>query len=191
MPSDIPDKSLLHSITRIVDTIANEGTGSDNLINVLSLLCLISILTRNQAPAAAISAPQTGSSSTSNPLQKILGDLLKSDGGGNGPSPDMLMSLLPLLNNPQIKSKINPTNIANIMGLMSTLGGSSTEKHDNPKQEKQEKKENPPPNKETPAAAVTSSMPISPENSDADDQTDQTELDKKGLGRYLNWKSSF
>jgi hypothetical protein len=187
MPNESPNKSLLQTILTMIDTMAHEGNGYDNLINILSLLCLTSILSRLQPPTTAptlqSSQSPTASNAATNPLQKILGDLTKNmDGSGGGPSPDMLMSLLPLLNNPQVKSKLNPANISNILGLMNNFGGSTNnEKPDTSKHEKAEKKE-------SPAAAVTPALadqPPPPTPSDAKDQ------DKKDLGRSLNWKTNF
>lgn len=174
MPNESPNKSLLQTIINMIDTIAHEGNGYDTLINILSLLCLLSILSRLQSSPLTPSSQPVQPTPTANPLQKILGDLTKNMdgvGGGGGPSPDMLMSLLPLLNNPQVKSKLNPANISNILGLMNNLGGSSNanDKTESSKPEKPEKK--------APPAPIT--------NTDANDQ------DKKELGRSLNWKTNF
>lgn len=194
MPNESPNKSLLQTIINMIDTITHEGNGYDTLINILSLLCLLSILNRLQPPTLApISQPSQPTATSTNPLQKIIGDLTKNmdgggGGGGGGPSPDMLMSLLPLLNNPQIKSKLNPANISNILGLMGNLGGgSSTDKPEPPKPEKSEKNEKKE-KKEPPAAAVTSSLT---EQSIPASSPDSTDLDKKDLGRSLNWKTNF
>jgi len=189
MSNGTPDKSLLQSITRIVDSIASEGLGYDHLINILSLLCIITILNRNLTPAGQYAAQPTAASSAGNPLQRLLSELTKSDGGGGGPSPDTLMSLLPLLNSPQLKSKLNPSNMATILGLINSLGGSgsSSEKHEPTKQEKQEKTETKSDSKkDAPAAAVTESMPTTEKI-----ETDLENQEKKSLGRYLNWKTSF
>lgn len=184
MSNENSNKSLLQTILTIIDALTHEGKNYDILVNVLSLLCLLSILNRLQpspevAPILAVPQPTT----TTNPLQKILGDLTKSmdsSGGGGGPSPDMLMSLLPLLNNPQIKSKLNPANISNLLGLMNNLGGSNTnDKPEPPKPEKKEKKEPPPtapPSTHTEQPTPTSS-------------TNDTE--RKELGGSLNWKTNF
>jgi len=135
MPKDSTNPSLLQTITHILNTSAHEGSGYDTLISLLSLLCMLHILERLQPPAAAPISQNIQTAAQVNPLQKILGELTKSvDGSGGGPSPDMLMSLLPLLNNPQLKSALNPSNISNILGLINSLGGSNTK-------EKPEKKE--------------------------------------------------
>ena len=185
MPNESPNRSLLQTVTHMIDTIANEGTGYDTLINVLSLLCLLQVLNRTQ-PSAAMPMPHHAPPAAStNPLQKILGELTKStdgSGGGGGPSPDMLMTLLPLLNNPQVKSKLNPANISSILGLMGNLGGGgNNDKPENPKPDKTEKKE-------PPAAAVTSSLSEHPSHTNPGKSDDQ---DKKDLGRSLNWKTNF
>ena len=164
MPKDSNNQSLLQTITSILDTFAREGLGYDTLITLLSLLCLLHIVQRLQPPMASI--PQNIQPvAQGNPLQKILGELTKNtDGSGGGPSPDMLMSLLPLLNNPQLKSALNPSNISSILGLINSLGGSNNK-------EKPDKKE------------PTETMPQTPVH---DDKQDKTEL-----GRSLNWKSNF
>lgn len=188
MANEIPNKSLLQTTINMIDATAYEGNGYDTLISILSLLCLLSILNRLQPPTLASSSPaiqplppntNTNAAST-NPLQKILGDLTKTmDGSGGGPSPDMLMSLLPLLNSPQVKSKLNPANISNILGLMNSLGGNNN--NDKPEAPKPDKKE-------SPAAAVASSLAEQPTPVNNTDFTDQG---KQDLGRSLNWKTNF
>jgi hypothetical protein len=186
MPNESPS-TLLQSITHMIDSAANEGTGYDTLIHILSLLCILHILNRTQPstaapvtqnPPAAAPAP----ANPTNPLHKLLGELTKGGGdGGGGPSPDMLMSLLPLLNSPQVKSKLNPANISSILGLLGNLGGGNNTKSEEGKAEKIEKKD-------PPAAAVTSSVanssPHTPPSVDP-------YIDKKDLGRSLNWKTTF
>jgi len=165
MPKDSNNQSLLQIITHILDTFAREGLGYDTLITLLSLLCLLHIVQRLQPPTAPI--PQNIQPATQgNPLQKILGELTKNtDGSGGSPSPDMLMSLLPLLNNPQIKSALNPGNISTILGLINSLGGSTNK-------EKSDKKE------------PVETMPQTSTHTD-------TAQDKGELGRSLNWKNNF
>jgi len=172
MPNESPNNSFLPTITNMINNIANEHNGYDTLINLLSLLCLLLILNRTQPLTAAPLSQNISPTAPPNPLQKILGELTKStDGSGGGPSPDMLMSLLPLLNNPQVKSKLNPANISSILGMLSNFsGGGSNDKPDAAKTDKSEKKESPPP-----AATVLSS----------------DEQDKIDLGRSLNWKTNF
>jgi hypothetical protein len=187
MPNENPN-TLLQSIAHMIDNVANEGTGYDNLIHILSLLCILHILNRTQ-PLTAAPVIQNSSASTTNnttnPLHKLLGELTKGgggDGGGGGPSPDMLMTLLPLLNNPQIKSKLNPANISSILGVLGNLGGGgNNDKQEGSKTEKSEKKD-------PPAAAVTSSLANS---SIAPPPLDPYVSDKKDLGRSLNWKTTF
>lgn len=180
MSADTPDKSLLQVVSRVIETLTTDSRSYDTLISVLSLICLVSILNRNQSQSSQTTAPMTG-----NPLQKILGELTKGDGGG-GPSPDMLMSLLPLINSPQLKSKLNPSNIATIMSLVNSLGGSGTDKSESIKPEKASQKPETRPS-ETPAAAVTASADINNEKQNPELE----DGDKKGLGRYLNWKTNF
>ena len=194
MPNESPNNSLLPTITNIINNIANEGNGSDTLISVLSLLSLILILNRIQ-PSMTIPQSQSISptvSAATNPLQQILGQLTKSsDGSGGGPSPDMLMSLLPLLNSPQVKSKLNPANISSILGMLGNFsGGGNNDKPETPKTDKPEvAKPDKPPKKESPAAAVTSSLADHPTHINVTQSDEQEE--KKDLGRSLNWKSNF
>ena len=195
MPNEGSNKSLLQTILNMVDTIAHEGSSYDTLINVLSLLCLLSILNRLQPPTLSpISQTPQSSTAVTNPLQKIIGDLTKTldgSGGGGGPSPDMLMSLLPLLNNPQIKSKLNPANISNILGLMNNLGGGgSSDKAESPKSEKNEKtdKSEKKEKKDPPPMATTSPLTEQPVQVN---NTDSTDPNQKDLGRSLNWKTNF
>jgi hypothetical protein len=177
--------SLLQAVTRMVEAAANDGTGYDSLVPVLSLICLVSILGHGQ-PRAVQAAPATGAGS----LQKLLGDLTKGDGGGLGP--EALVSILPLLNSPQVKSKLNPATIAAIMGLLNNMGdkGDKSEtvkqepaKQSGDKSEKMEEKKPIPPT----AATVTSLEALA----ERQETLEPSEGDKKGLGRYLNWKSNF
>lgn len=196
MPADNFDKGLLHTATRMLDIAVSEGTGYDTFINVLSLLCLLSILNRNQPVPQQASVPAPG-----NPLQKLIGELSKGDSGG--PSPDALMSLLPLLNSPQLKSKINPGTIAAMMGLLNNMGGSSSNDKSESKAEKAEKAEktekpdrtvpkqdvveNKAENKnDLPAAAIMTQEITAENHADL-----HNEPEKRTPGRYLNWKSSF
>ena len=185
MPADTSDKTLMQTATRMLDAALNDGAGYDNIINLLALLCMLSILNRNQP------IQQTIPSVPANPLQKLLGELSKGEGG---PSPDALMSLLPLLNNPQIKSKLNPSTMGAIFSLLNNMGNSgektdSKEKADN-KHEKQEKAQSKPEQAETkndlPAAAIAQ-----PETQSENPDDTALEAEKRQYGRYLNWKSSF
>lgn len=128
------DKTFLQSVIRMMDTLAASGN-YDTIGHLLSLLCLFSILNQGGATSAAAPVQQSQQSGV-NPLQKLLGDLtggaLAAPSGAGSPlggllgalgSPDMLMSLLPLLNNPQLKAKLNPANIASVMGMLNNLGG--------------------------------------------------------------------
>ncbi|MEN6414454.1 MAG: hypothetical protein ABFC84_17085 [Veillonellales bacterium] len=177
MSNDTPDKSLIQTITRMIDSFTNDSMNSETFISALSLLCLLSILNRSQPSSVQSVAPANHIS-----LQKILGELTKSDNSG-GPSPDMLMTLLPLLNSPQLKAKLNPANITAILGLVNSLGGNSSDKHDAAKQDTANEAK-----PESPAAAVTTSAASS---SSEKNIAEPEESDKKPLGRYLNWKSNF
>jgi hypothetical protein len=162
--------SLWNTFLRITEKLVNDGAGYDALINILTLFCLISILQRNTHSVSAVAAP-----STAGGLGKLLGDLTKGD--GTGPSPDVLMSLLPLLNSPQMKSKLNPTTIATVLGLINSMGGG--EKSESPKQEKAEPKGEP------------EALPVTPEAEEAPHIVLDPAEKKAANSRYLNWKSSF
>jgi hypothetical protein len=185
MSTDTSSKLLLQSTMRLIDSLSRDNIDYDHIINVLSLICLISILNRGNEVVSDISQQ---SAPASNPIQKILGELTKGNASGNsgGPSPDMLMSLLPLLNNPHVKSKMTPSNLATILNLVNSLGGSGTDKQEPAKSEKPQPKTED--KSESPAAAVTSSaIP----DSSASPHSETEDGEKKGLGRYLNWKTSF
>lgn len=184
-PSD-KSLSLLQSVTRMVDSAVNDGAGYDTLINVLTLICLVSVLNRGGQSPAAQAAP----AGNANPVSRLLGDLAKGDGGLG---PDTLMSLLPLINSPQIKSKLNPSTIGAVLSLLNSMGDKSEAKQEksdkNDKSDKSERSEEPPEARPqlSPAAAAT---PVAtPEIDEAAGQSG--EGDKKNLGRYLNWKSNF
>ncbi|TWH48866.1 hypothetical protein [Sporomusa sp. KB1] len=185
--------SLLSSITRMLDTSVTTGTGLDSIITIISLLCLFSIMTRTQA----VREPQQiKPATTSNPLHKLLGDLAKG-GDGGGFSPDTLLSLLPLLNNPQLKSKLNPSTIGTVMGLINNLGGlggsnpphekgePETKGEPHTKASKQPTESEPPP----PANAVQ--QPPLKKQPPPQPSEDVDEAEEKNYGRYLNWKNNF
>lgn len=177
--------SLLGAVTRMVEAAVNEGS-YETLIHVLSLICLVSILGHGQMRAAQ-TAPAGGAS----PLQKILGDLTKGEGGLG---PDALVSLLPLLNSPQLKNKLNPATIATLMGLLGNMGGDKAEPAKAEKAEKTADKAEPPKADKPadrvipPTAATVTSPDLLAENPPAADPADP---DRKGLGKYLNWKGNF
>lgn len=159
--------SIWNSFARLTEKLISDGASYDTLINILTLFCLIFVLQRNSQPAAA--APAAGG------IGKLLGELAKGDGG---PSPEALMSLLPLLNSPQMKSKLNPTTLATVLGLLNSVSGG--EKSETSKQEKNEPKGEP------------RALPVEPEPEEAPDNiTPLDPAEKKKGSRYLNWKSSF
>ena len=173
MSNDQSDKTMLQSITQLINSIGNQGISCDVIVQILSLLCLFCIVNRSQGTLNSISTSIPNASTS--PLQKLVGDLMKKD-GETSPPPDMLATLLPLLNNPQVKSKLTPTNIGMIMNLVSTLGSSNQEKFDKPES---------PPHNTPPSPGATSTI-VSDTEKDA-----KSEQEKKELGRYLNWKSNF
>jgi len=181
-----PDKTLFQSVIKMIDSLSSTGN-YDTIINVLSLLCLLSILNKNTGQAVPASPPST-INQNDNPIQKILGELTK--GGGGLGSPDMLMTLLPLLNNPQIKSKLNPTNIASVMGMINNLGGINTNntKVDTPKNK---------PEKEEPPPDIPQVAPLEEKNKLEDEtksplpELTNEDSEKKSTNRFLNWKTNF
>lgn len=212
------DQNLFQSVIKMIDSLSTTGN-YDTIIHILSLLCLFSVL--NQAPAQATPLISTNNQASGNPLQKLLGDLMKPPDGNNSnnsnplggalgaalSSPDLLSSLLPLLNNPQIKSKINPANIASVMGMLNNLGGMGGlgglgalgGLATNPTQEKVEVK--PKAEKKTPETessisnsseqkSSSSETPIPEKN--IEEKTPLTpNIEKKSASRFLNWKTNF
>ncbi|MBP2650955.1 MAG: hypothetical protein H6Q74_1780 [Firmicutes bacterium] len=182
MANETVDKSttLMQSVTRMLDSAVGDGASYETLINVLALVCLVSILSRNHSATATAAAGAPSSS-----LHKILGDLTKGDGGVG---PETLMSLLPLLNSPQLKSKINPATISSVLGLLGNFSGqgdsgrTDKEKTKDPPPEKQEEKSQPRP-PSPPAAALTAS--------EESDNTSPEDGERRKFGRYLNWKTNF
>lgn len=184
MANDNSDKpmTLLPSIIRMLDAAVQGSASYGAVMDILALICLFLILNRHQTTTVVALPPSAG-----NPVQKLLGELGKSS-GGSAPA-DALSTLLPLLNNSQLKSKLTPTNIAAVLGLLSSL--SSGEKHEgkNEKQEKSEKEEiNTEPKKNTPAATITTAETDT--EGHVRNITDQ-DSEKKDGGRYLNWKNHF
>ncbi|MDT8900985.1 hypothetical protein [Anaeroselena agilis] len=178
--------SLLQSVARMIDAAVNDGAGYESLIPVLSLICLVSILGHGQQRAAQAS-PAPGANA--NPLHKLLGDLTKGEGGGLGP--EALVSLLPLLNSPQVKSKLNPATIGTIMGLLNNMGDKGEQsKQESAKQDKTADKGDKGEEKRVvPPTAATMTSTEAPDDRQIPPETG--EGDKKGPGRYLNWKSTF
>lgn len=172
---------VMQTMTRIINSAAANTADNDTLITLLSLTCLFSILNRNQSKVVVQNATTNPSS---NPLQRVLSEITKGD--ENGPSPDLLMSLLPLLNSPQIKSKINPTNIATLFGLLNGLSGDKTESKKNTN-----KVQNLNEHKETKEEAVISPDSETPEQEETVVlQPEHPESEKK-TPSHLNWKSNF
>ena len=172
------DKPLLQTILSLLDVLSSHKTEGQSWIHLLSLLCIFTIL--NQPSANTSPSPQGA-----NPLQKLLGDLTKgsTQNGGIGGA-DTLLSLLPLLNNPQIKSKLNPTNIAAMMNVVQNLAGGAA----------------PPPTKNTvsssdmqttPTVPSPSQPPPAPPPPSPDPSQPLPKPMPAPTNRYLDWKSSF
>lgn len=130
-------QSFLPIIARLLESAVTDGKGYEPIIDLLSLLCLTTIVSHSHRQEertpnfSAAPAPSTPSASAGNSLQDTLANLLKaapaSGSSGPGPGPETLMTLLPLLNNPQIKAKMTPANMAAIMGLLNHMGAGSSD----------------------------------------------------------------
>ncbi len=199
MPNDTENpgsSSLLGSITRMLDANSSAGAGSDNLITVLALLCLFSIVNKNNTSSQPV---LNQAAANSNPLHKLLGELTKGgDGGGiggSGFSPDTLMSLLPLLNSPQLKSKLNPGTMSTVLGLLNNLGGLGGAAPDKPKAEpKPEPQKQPRESEPASQAPVIDTQPVptlKQQQIPLQEAEEPDEQDGKNFGRYLNWKNNF
>jgi hypothetical protein len=114
----------------------------------------------------------------------MLGDFAK------GGAPDMISTLLPLLNNPQLKSRLNPSSLSSIMGMINNLSGqmktipaAKTAAPDNtakPAPFSVQTAIQPSPDAEKqPAPKAPPPKDISPE------------AGEKAAARHLNWKTSF
>ena len=183
--------SMLSTVSRLLDESISGGQSFDNLITVLSLVCIISIFNRGQSSSFTAQPREPAGGAN---IGKLLGDLMKSagegggaqDGGGGGLGPETLMALLPLLNNPQLKSKLNPATISSVLGMLNNLGGGasgekpekeSSKERERAKEKSKDKESEPPkepaPREEDPAAP------------------DPYTEGGKSQGRFLNWKTNF
>lgn len=175
------DKSLLQTILSLLDVLSSHKTEGQSWIHLLSLLCIFTILNQpSPSPAAA--------SPSANPLQKLLGDLVKGAGSGGGGAigaggADTLLSLLPLLNNPQLKSKLNPANIAAVMNIVQNLTGSAPPSANKPTASAPAAE----PQAASIAPAAEPPTPVPP----AAPPPAPPKPNPSPNGRYLDWKSSF
>ena len=179
-----PPPSLPYSILQLLQAALTGGMTFDTLNHMLALLSLLSILQRMPQPQPHSPPAQptaTGSANTGDSLQKLLGQLTKSEGGSN----DTLIQLLPLLNSPQLKSKMTPANMATIVGLLNTMGSGSEGKSEKSEKEKDSKKD-------SPAATVTACNANDVEEKSADAENDlvQNQGSEKEHQR-LEWKTNF
>ncbi len=184
------DKSLLQTILSLLDVLSSHKTEGQSWIHLLSLLCIFTIL--NQPPANTTSSAQPA-----NPLQKLLGDLTKgtSQGGGLGGA-DTLLSLLPLLNSPQIKSKLNPNSIAAMMNVVQGLTGGTAPtpaKTAPPSSEPQPTAATATPPVPQPAPSIPSPLetPTAPSLSPTTPPQQMPKPNPAPTNRYLDWKNSF
>jgi hypothetical protein len=94
------------------------------------------------------------------------------------------MSLLPLLNSPQVKSKINPSNIGTLLGLLNGLGNDKNDKHKSTKVQNltEQKETQEEPNMPQPVDSIEHQLEIV--------EPDRHESEKKTT-THLNWKSNF
>ncbi len=175
--------SLAHSILQMIQAALTGSMTFDTFNNILALLCLISILQRMpQATSTLHPDPQpvSNSSGSGDALQKMLAQLAKSDSGGN----DGITSLLPLLNSPQLKSKMTPANMATIMGLLSTMNVGET-KPDKNEKEKDNKKDGP-------AATITADHPSAEECNPLHQPENLLPMDQEDMNKQrLEWKTNF
>lgn len=163
------DRSLLSTILTLLDVLSSHKSEGKSWIHLLALLCIFAIVSQETTS----SNPQT---SPANPLQGLIGDLLK----GSAPTKstdatgsNMLMSLLPLLNSPQIKSKLNPANIAAVMNVVQNLSVPQA-----------------PPASEKPPQTAPTPPPVAPAPATTTKKPANQEAPPAGE-RYLDWKSSF
>lgn len=198
------DKTFFQSVIKLMDSMTAAGN-YDSMINILALLCLFSIMNNNSnANVNAGAAASSNGQNAANPIQRLLGELTKGDGGGIGGAlgalgaPDMLMSLMPLLNNPQVKSKLNPTNIASVLGMLNNLGGigaNSAPPASNPAAPPKEPAAAPATeDKETGNNSPAAAAPViqtQPENKKkSPEQSEPTQPPGKPE-RFLKWKTNF
>lgn len=188
--------SLLSTVTMFIENHLQQGSITfDTLITILSLTCLLTILNRTAFETTVQTRPATGAG---NNMQKLLTDLLKSGGGNN--TSESLMALLPLLNNPQIKNKLNPATLVSILELLSKFNAEKGDKNEE-KDEKTAYKQNPLENKQadvSPPTCATENAPApspppSPAATAAAAATPAEQsvpATQKGMGKYLNWKNS-
>ncbi len=171
------DKSFLQTILSLLDVLSSHKTEGQSWIHLLSLLCIFTIL--NQPTANTVSSAQPV-----NPLQKLLSDLTKgaSQNGGLGGA-DTLLSLLPLLNNPQIKSKLNPTNIAAMMNVVQNLTNSAAAPP--------AKNTVPSPDIQSAPTGTVPAQPPAPPMTPPEPTPSVSKPNSVPTNRYLDWKSSF
>lgn len=174
------DRSLLQTILTLLDVLSSHKTEGKSWIHLLSLLCIFSIL--DQINTAA----PVHQSASANPLQNLLSDLLKGNTNAKSadtPAPNALLSLLPLLNSPQLKSKLNSANLAAVMNVVQGLTAAVPLTNEKPAKSTESPTAPTAPLQET-GNAIPSSAPSSSTASPPKDKTATNE-------RYLDWKSSF
>ena len=197
MAADTPHSSgpLPQTVTMHIENHLQQGPHTyDALITVMSLTCLLSILSHafdnTQTQSRPVAAPV-------NNMQKLLTDLVKSEGGGHG-TPEALMTLLPLLNSPQLKNKLNPATLTSLLGLLSNLNTDKSDKDEEKAAYKQNTGENkkadasPPPAVTEDAPAPSPPPPPAATTAAASVPADEQPVPpaRKGMGKYLNWKNS-
>lgn len=174
------DRSILQTILSLLDVLSSHRSEGQSWIHLLSLLCIFTIL--NQ-PTASVSS-SAASDPPANPLQKILGELTKGAvGGANGG--DTLLSLLPLMNSPQIKSKLNPSSIAAMMNIVQNLAGTQPAPTAKPPAPPPPAVSDVQPASAPPAATTPAPAPTPPAS------TSPSKSEIPAGGRFLDWKSSF
>lgn len=180
----------LHTyILRIMEDIATDTNRQDSWVTIIALLCLFCIISRQpRQPAIAAQAP---AAALANPLHKLLGELVKGDGGAA--TPDLLVSLLPLLNSPQLKNKLTSGNLSTILGLVNQVSAGSREpERSNAEADAPAEKKSLEIATESAAAAITQLPPptLAPQDSLLETKNNLLSANKPAE-RYLNWKRSF
>ena len=118
-------------------------------------------------------------------------------GGGLGnlsgllSSPDLLMSLLPLLNNSQLKSKINPSSIASVMNMINNLSNNQNEKAEPIKTKQEVPVKNVEVTESHPKKEEQIQTPTPTETESLSPNVTSKENEKRPPSRFLNWKTNF
>lgn len=182
MNNENQETPVLQATLRMIDNLLAESASQPTLLPILSVLCLITILERTQPiDKIPVYIPPSG------PVQTPPPEPARTTTTNEPPLQDMLLSLLPLLNTPQLKSKITPSNISNLLNILSIANNSTKSDHSYAQAEKTNthsagKKEIP----------LTTETVEKAANSDSNiDLSNAQSSDKKLANGNLNWKTNF